>query len=926
VWVGGTAGIGKSFTLAKALTRVLEAPPPDTLLLPFRFKVGDDRCSRGSFVQFAIERLESWNGLKAGERSRVSTEAHGLDQLRAALTHVPDGRRVVFVLDGLDEIAARDQRFAAEVPLALAMPRVAWVCAGRDEFGLPEAFRRAGAVTPWPDGLPRMSEADIHEMLLERLGPLRKRLVRGDREEGDHVVNAFVQRVERNAEGLPIYVRYVVNDALGGKLSPESGALLPPSLSAYHERILEQCDIGDLRQVLSPLVGTLVVAREPLTPDALADLLARRSVVTAGADGEALVRRGLSTIGSIVRRMPTPEGDDGFTLYHHSFREHVLGSPRTTQVVATARRTMADAAVSPGRPAEHAAARYLLRHGVSHLVEADRPGEAVKRLTDFAGVMERLQGLQPGGAAGLDGDWHQVRNTGIELEEDAQRWRAFVRERAHILQRGSTYWPAVKILLQLAVEHADDSPVTRQAEAWLLGGHCDWLWLRNPRRPRCAAFDPCIRVFDGHAGEVNGACELTDGRVCSWSDDGTLRLWSGDAIPTTIVEGHTGPVTGVIALRDDRILSWSADRTLRIWTADGAEAATLEGHTRNVLGARELRDGRLLSWAADDTLRLWTPQGGDVRILPGHERRVCGACELGDGRLLSWSEDCTLRLWAANGDPIEVLRGHRFWLEGATELPDGRILSWSRDGQLRLWDSKGAYSVSMDGHHAVVGGVVVLPGQLLLTWSWDDDDNLRLWTLKGSVVRELVGHTSAVRGVTIAPDGRIVSWSWDGTLRVWSSDGRPLTALGGHAGGVEGGLVLADGRLLSWSADRTLRLWSLDGESLATLAGHTSAVKGALQLASGRILSWAGEGALRLWSIDGEIAQAAAATSAVRGTRVVSGQRLISWSEDHVLRLWTADGGLAFNQCSGPSCCRTAGSSRGQKTPLCDCGLRRPSA
>ena len=31
----------------------------------------------------------------------------------------------------------------------------------------------------------------------------------------------------------------------------------------------------------------------------------------------------------------------------------------------------------------------------------------------------------------------------------------------------------------------------------------------------------------GHTGGVTGALELTDGRLLSWSEDGTLRLWDG---------------------------------------------------------------------------------------------------------------------------------------------------------------------------------------------------------------------------------------------------------------------------------------------------------------------------------------------------------------------------------------------------------------
>ena len=50
--------------------------------------------------------------------------------------------------------------------------------------------------------------------------------------------------------------------------------------------------------------------------------------------------------------------------------------------------------------------------------------------------------------------------------EDLQVWSEFASSRAHLLRHGSDEWPANKILLQLAIEHADESPLTKAAEAW----------------------------------------------------------------------------------------------------------------------------------------------------------------------------------------------------------------------------------------------------------------------------------------------------------------------------------------------------------------------------------------------------------------------------------------------------------------------------
>jgi WD40 repeat protein len=104
---------------------------------------------------------------------------------------------------------------------------------------------------------------------------------------------------------------------------------------------------------------------------------------------------------------------------------------------------------------------------------------------------------------------------------------------------------------------------------------------------------------------VQGALELADGRLLSWSIDNTPWLWSADGAPLSVLRGHTGWVTGALELADRRLLSWSGDNTLRLWGADGTPLAVLQGHRHWVNGALELADGRLLSWSQDGTLRLW---------------------------------------------------------------------------------------------------------------------------------------------------------------------------------------------------------------------------------------------------------------------------------------------------------------------------------
>lgn len=59
LWVGGVAGIGKSYLIARVVQRWGDRPPPKMVLVAWRFKAGDDRCSRDSFLRFAVDRFDA---------------------------------------------------------------------------------------------------------------------------------------------------------------------------------------------------------------------------------------------------------------------------------------------------------------------------------------------------------------------------------------------------------------------------------------------------------------------------------------------------------------------------------------------------------------------------------------------------------------------------------------------------------------------------------------------------------------------------------------------------------------------------------------------------------------------------------------------------------------------------------------------------
>ena len=382
LWISGVAGMGKSFLLARLAVGLLgDEQGVRRVVLPYRFRGGEQvRCSREALGQFVVERL-----LAAGAMREVfqdQPENHAEKRLGDALGMIRPEIRVILVLDGLDEVQRRDRKFVEEIPLGLRYPRVLWVCAGRDENGIGESMTRLGAERVFAGGLPPMTSSDIRGMILEKIGPLRRRLVAGDLERGDSVVNPFIELVTERAAGLPLYVRYVIGDVLNGKYQEMHGQEeLPASLHAYHEELLTKLGVGDLQAVVTPLAATLACAHEPLAVRELEAILVWRKLFQAGA-GPELVNRALGVLSSMVSTTPDPEGEEGFTLFHQSLREHILQSGQMVQSVSLAKQAFADmAATQPSLP--ECVHHYFIRCGVRHLLTVDRKMEAEGLLLDL---------------------------------------------------------------------------------------------------------------------------------------------------------------------------------------------------------------------------------------------------------------------------------------------------------------------------------------------------------------------------------------------------------------------------------------------------------------------------------------------------------------------------------------------------------------
>jgi tetratricopeptide (TPR) repeat protein len=382
LWIEGKPGAGKSALMAK-LAKDLQGDSR-AVLIPFFFRSGDHRCGADRFYRAACLRL--------AEQLRITFERKPNQRYADLFSEVmqrvsdalPNDKTVIFLLDGLDE-GVRHEPELPKIPLRYQSPRVVWICAGRREESLRALWNNEKTQKLWGDGeLPPLTHDDIRAWLQNELERLRYELFELDRLDGDELRNKFIEELTLRSEGLPLYVRMVIEDLKTRQFTVWDGNRLPQGLEQYYDHLLERLGAGDVGRVLTEVLTLLSWAQEPLAQQTIIDILVQtRSAPQSGQfvhEFSQLVNKVLEFGHTTLVQRTTPEGEWGWTLYHDSFREFL----RTSERVKMTRRDMQHALLTWCAQWQTHKSPYALRHYAEHLREANEVAQLYALARDEA--------------------------------------------------------------------------------------------------------------------------------------------------------------------------------------------------------------------------------------------------------------------------------------------------------------------------------------------------------------------------------------------------------------------------------------------------------------------------------------------------------------------------------------------------------------
>ncbi len=197
-----------------------------------------------------------------------------------------------------------------------------------------------------------------------------------------------------------------------------------------------------------------------------------------------------------------------------------------------------------------------------------------------------------------------------------------------------------------------------------------------------------LAILEGHSNFVNGALELQDGKILSWSRDKTLRIWSNKGEELAVLEGHTSLIEGAIELQDGKILTWReyfGNSENILWNIDKKiHKNTILNKLRKIcskkVSYRKIKRNLVSYFLKSMFCYYLAPKIQNILITNsflGFPKSFYGCIELSNGKLLTWSNNI-LKIWdRISLKPVSFFKNnHKDFVFGIIELEDGKIISW----------------------------------------------------------------------------------------------------------------------------------------------------------------------------------------------------------------------------------------------------------
>ena len=534
-------------------------------------------------------------------------------------------------------------------------------------------------------------------------------------------------------------------DALTGEALHDINTLYGLILCVTHPKNATDWDFETFRRIM----GAIVVSREPLCLDDLANLLDLRQTPS----------RPRVDIVNFVRRLRTvlvagADAVDDKTIprLHKSFFEFITSPGAFTGTGGHFRidpRFCIDVHVAEAELVLRCMRQFQLFYGkITDDWETVIPGQLRYACRFWSSHLRHMEGPA----------------IGLVLGEGTTRSIPNLRNHLRLSPAGYLYKP---LTISLSSDRSElSSTFCGQNYRWdmktgdqnpsVLTGHCG-AWVC------CVAFSP-----DGTL-------------LVSGSDDCSVVLW--DMQNHSLVrsfKGHTDSVwTVAFSPHGNVIASGSNDSTIRLWDPMVPESiAVLRGDMGRLSSVAFSPDGTTIASASSDgTVRIWNVRSRQPVGLPlyDHAGPVLSLVYTPDGQqILSGADDGTIHIWDGfTGELLSRTRSKSGGIRTLSISSDGnRVLAGSRDGIL-AWTRNGQNLLPMETSfhlNTTVYSLAFSPDGMSFAFDASDGPHVNFWDMRTGHSTQYSGNlANHIHQVAFSPDGSKIAFGDAKAVCIWDT-------------------------------------------------------------------------------------------------------------------------------------------------------------
>jgi len=481
----------------------------------------------------------------------------------------------------------------------------------------------------------------------------------------------------------------------------------------------------------------------------------------------------------------------------------------------------------------------------------------------------------------------------IDLNERFDIFENFLTSNKHILERGDKEWESSKIFFQLAIEHANNSPLTHEAGKFENDGKVDWNYLAKVNLSE-DIYISCLKdTIALHDDSIEFIDFFGNDKIITYSsyNESIIKISYLKDFSTQKEIKIKEEISGIkIFDTHDLFFVFTKGGHLYSFDRNGELFNRKKIHKKSIVKIDFFDNNFLVTYSEDDTIKILDRESFE-------EQHIVKNCKAGSGGIveykdgfISYTNNQNISIKDKNYKKVSILKEHLKGILDLKILANGYFLSHSKDLSIKIWNDK-FQCVSTYELEKSCTDIVIVKETIIL----NIENELIVLDINLNIVKKITLEQEYINDIKVLFEKYIIVYNNYAKSFIFSlEDFELVTTIDAHEDGITFLKQLDEHYFVSTgnSYADTMVVWNNDFEKVALLEGHNAGVND-LVYKNNILYSVSQDTTLKIWDLNTIAYANKKEKIRVEKSFVLKNNNIITLSDQEII-LWDKTSALAI--------------------------------